>query len=159
VAIVNDVLDLSKIEAGKVEIKSEASVLRAAIEGAAKIFAIRASEKNTRLEIAFDRTTPEHAIFDAVRVRQCVGNLVSNAVKFTVGGDVRVFVSASPSASAGEIVSVRVSDTGIGMDGSAQARLFQMFSQADASIERVYGPAPFLLEPKRGGGATAPPFA
>jgi len=138
-AIVNDVLDLSKIEAGKVEIRSEASDLHAAIEGAAKIFASRAAEKHTRLEIVFDPATPLRAKFDAVRVRQCVGNLVSNAVKFTARGDVRVFVRTSSCPLAGDLVSVQVKDTGIGMNEAAQARLFGMFSQADASIERVFG--------------------
>ncbi len=138
-AIVNDVLDLSKIEAGKVEIKNEPSGLHAAIEGAAKIFASRAAEKQTRLEIVFDQSTPQHAMFDAVRVRQCVGNLVSNAVKFTAGGHVRVLVSTSADIPAPDLVSVRVTDTGIGMNAVSQARLFNMFSQADASIERAYG--------------------
>lgn len=137
--IVNDVLDLSKIEAGKIEIRPEASDLKATITAATRLFESQAAEKGTGLEITFDPDLPLHARFDAMRVRQCVGNLVSNAVKFTSGGEVRVHVSAAGAAGSDESVSVCVTDTGIGISKAAQDRLFSMFTQADASIERLYG--------------------
>lgn len=138
-AIVNDVLDLSKIEAGRIEIRPEANDLRATIRSAVTLFDIRAREKGTRLDLDFDPDIPSHGRFDAVRVRQCVGNLVSNAVKFTTDGQVRVRIGASVSAAGDTLVSVCVTDTGIGIDRARQDHLFSMFSQADGSIEQTYG--------------------
>lgn len=138
-AIVNDVLDLSKIEAGKVEIRPEPNDLGATILSAVKLFAPRAAEKGTRLEIDLDPALAYYGRFDAVRVRQCIGNLVSNAVKFTTGGKVQVSVRVPAGPSAENLVSVCVSDTGIGISSAAQSRLFAKFSQADGSIERTYG--------------------
>ena len=108
-SILNDVLDLSKIEAGRLDIAPvDTSVLQA----------LR---------------------FDPVRVRQCVLNLVSNAVKFTREGQVEIKLSVSPTGADRTLVTIEVSDTGIGMDDRTCARLFEAFSQADASTTRKFG--------------------
>lgn len=138
-SIVNDVLDLSKIEAGKVELAPAVAPLRTMIESAVKLFVARAAEQDTRLDVAFDDTIHRYAAFDAVRVRQCIGNLVSNAVKFTSGGAISVVVTSASHPSGDLLVNVSVSDTGIGMDEAALNRLFKAFSQADSSIQSRFG--------------------
>lgn len=137
--IVNDVLDLSKIEAGKIEIIPEPGDLKAAVTAATRLFETQAAEKGTRLQIVFGTDLPACVRFDAMRVRQCLGNLVSNAVKFTSGGEVRVQVTVDGDGTRGEVISICVTDTGIGISLAAQERLFSTFTQADASIERRYG--------------------
>ncbi len=146
--IINDVLDFSKIEAGRVELESAPFVLREAIEAALDILAPTAAKKGLELVYAVDEDLPVALVGDAGRLRQVVLNLLSNAVKFTERGEVVVTVGGSRLAggrgngAAGRSrweIRVGVRDTGIGIPAEAMGRLFQSFSQVDASIARRYG--------------------
>jgi PAS domain S-box-containing protein len=143
--IVNDILDFSKIEAGQIELESIPFELGACIEGALDMVAPAAAAKDLELVYAPEVDLPPTLVGDPGRLRQIVLNLVSNAVKFTHAGEVRVSVAARrlevprvddlPTWE----VAVEVRDTGIGIAPDVMSRLFQSFSQADASISRRYG--------------------
>lgn len=137
-AIVDDILDLSKIEAGRLDIVPHDDDLPAAIKGTVALFTPKAQEKGLELNLNIDPSTPDWTAFDAVRVRQCVANLVSNAIKFTGAGRVGVNVSVSGSDNQ-RIATIAVSDTGVGMSEMEMARLFKSFSQANESTARVFG--------------------
>ncbi|MEQ9505852.1 MAG: ATP-binding protein [Hyphomonas sp.] len=138
VAIVDDVLDLSKIEAGKLEIHPVACDLRHMARRITRLFEPKAHEKGVKLLLEISDPLTSALAFDPVRVRQCLSNLVSNAVKFTAMGEVRVALQTQEE-DGGWRVTVRVSDTGIGISAEALSRLFSEFSQADASTTRRYG--------------------
>jgi signal transduction histidine kinase/DNA-binding response OmpR family regulator len=143
--IINDVLDFSKIEAGRVELEAQPFVLRDAIEASLDILAPTAAKKGLELIYAIDEDLPTTFRGDAGRLRQVVLNLLSNAVKFTEAGEVLVTVGgsevrpASKRVPAAWEIRLDVRDTGIGIPASAMDRLFQSFSQVDASIARRYG--------------------
>jgi GAF domain-containing protein/DNA-binding response OmpR family regulator len=143
--IINDVLDFSKIEAGRVDLDTSPFVLREAIEAALDILAPTAARKGLELVYSVDEELPVALVGDAGRLRQVVLNLLSNAVKFTERGEVVVTVGGSQVPGVGRAgrdrwaIRVDVRDTGIGIPASAMDRLFQSFSQVDASIARRYG--------------------
>jgi signal transduction histidine kinase/DNA-binding response OmpR family regulator/putative methionine-R-sulfoxide reductase with GAF domain len=142
--IINDVLDFSKIEAGRVELEATPFVLRDAIEASLDILAPAAASKGLELVYAIDEDLPAVLVGDSGRLRQMVLNLLSNAVKFTERGEVVVTVGGSPHdvgrrEPARWEIRVDVRDTGIGIPPKAMDRLFQSFSQVDASIARRYG--------------------
>jgi len=137
-AIVNDVLDLSKIEAGRLEITPVDHDLGHLMRRLQKLWIVRAEEKGIKLIVASDASLPPRLKFDPVRARQCISNLMSNAIKFTERGMITVLASAE-SAADGATVVVRVEDTGIGMDEETRGKLFQPFTQADASTSRRFG--------------------
>ena len=134
VALVNDVLDLSKIEAGKLELDSVDFRLGEAVEDISALMSTRARQKGLQLSTLIENDVPAVVRGDVLRVRQVLSNLVSNAVKFTNEGEVRVRVT-----SAGNNVRFEVTDTGIGIEPGQMARLFESFEQADASMTREYG--------------------
>ncbi len=135
--IVNDILDFSKIEAGKLSIESvpldPRQLIGQVMEGMAEL----ASAKSLPLVAALGELPPA-VLGDPVRIAQILYNLVSNAVKFTERGEVRVLASAEPGP-AGPLLVVTVRDTGIGIDAAALDRLFQPFEQADGSFTRRFG--------------------
>jgi len=133
--IINDILDFSKIESGKLELEIIEMSLSDVIESVAELLAPRASEKGIGLMTFIDPALPDLFMGDATRLRQIVTNLAGNAVKFTDKGYVRI----SAEAAADGHVRFTISDTGIGLNGEQQAKLFEPFSQADASISRRYG--------------------
>jgi signal transduction histidine kinase/ActR/RegA family two-component response regulator len=133
-AIVNDVLDLSKIGAGKLALEDVEFDLAAAITSAHATFAPVAAEKGLAFDLEVASCARGVYRGDPVRVRQILYNLISNALKFTDAGEVRVRLSRS-----GEELSLEVSDTGIGIPIERQKALFQPFVQADASTTRRYG--------------------
>ena len=138
--LLNDVLDLSKIDAGKLEIAPVDGDLRSSLMGLVHLFQPGADDKGVALTAALDPTIPEHLNFDPVRVRQCVGNVLSNAIKFTSSGgriDLRVACTGDPDGV--YHVAVTVSDTGIGMTPETMTKLFLVFTQADDSISRRFG--------------------
>jgi GAF domain-containing protein/DNA-binding response OmpR family regulator len=143
--IINDILDFSKIEAGRVELDQEPFDLRASIEGAVDVLAPAAATKHLELVYAIDEELPRTIVGDQGRLRQIVINLLSNAIKFTERGEVELAATGRPlgtdGTSAGErwTFAIRVRDTGIGIPADRMDRLFQSFSQADASISRRYG--------------------
>jgi len=142
--IINDILDFSKIEAGKVELDRRPFALAPCIEGALDVLAPAAAARHLELVYAIDDGLPRMIVGDEGRLRQIVLNLLSNAVKFTEHGEVELAVSGRPLAATGATggrwtFTVEVRDTGIGIPVDRVGRLFQSFSQADASISRRYG--------------------
>ncbi|MFM2065729.1 MAG: hypothetical protein RLZZ584_638 [Pseudomonadota bacterium] len=141
--VINDILDYSKAEVGKLEIEQQAFDLRRCIEDALDLVAPRALEKNLNLAYLIEDGTPEALLGDATRIRQILVNLLSNAVKFTHQGEVLVTVDsvAVPAADAPDTWRLRLSvkDSGIGIAAEHLPRLFQSFSQVDASTTRKYG--------------------
>ncbi|CAK0768168.1 two-component system, sensor histidine kinase and response regulator [Azospirillaceae bacterium] len=138
--IINDILDFSKVEAGRMEFEECPFEIGALVEGVIDVLAPRARSK--KIDIAY--MTPKESygqlLGDAGRLRQVLLNLAGNAVKFThVGGVSIVVVIENGAASNGARVSIRVSDTGIGISDVAKTRMFEMFSQADASTTRRFG--------------------
>jgi signal transduction histidine kinase/CheY-like chemotaxis protein len=138
-ALLNDVLDLSKIEAGKFDISPTDASVHHMLRRQLKLWKPRAEEKGLDLSLAFDADLPAYLSFDTVRVQQCISNLVSNAIKFTSEGRVEIFASAREIADGGHLVTIRVKDTGPGMDAETLGRLFQPFAQADETISRRHG--------------------
>ena len=139
-ALLNDVLDFSKIDAGKMDITPIDGDLRETVTRVMQLFHPGATDKGVKLTAAFDPALPERLNFDPVRVRQCVGNLLSNAIKFTVsGGRVDLWLSASGQAGGAQLVTMNIVDTGIGMDRNTIDRLFSAFTQADGSTSRRFG--------------------
>ncbi|MCB2113205.1 MAG: response regulator [Parvularculaceae bacterium] len=137
-ALLNDVLDLSKVEAGKLEVSPVDADFRETLDRVVKLFEPLAEDRGTRLIVNYDAGAPDWARFDPVRVRQCVTNLISNAVKFTSVGEIAIDVRAQR-AEAGNVFAVTVRDTGIGMDEETLKRLFRPYSQGDATIARRFG--------------------
>jgi len=141
--IVNNVLDLAKIEAGEMPIEAEPLVLRDLLDGVDALFHQQAEDKGVSLSVELDPALPEVLVGDALRLRQVLTNLVGNALKFTEQGQVQVILSAIPFSSAQPSDTVRVRgvvrDTGVGMSPEVQARVFTPFLQADASTTRRYG--------------------
>jgi CheY-like chemotaxis protein/nitrogen-specific signal transduction histidine kinase len=138
--ILNDILDVSKIEAGKLELETIAMDLCEVAGRVGELWREAASAKGVRLVLQIDETTPKWLAGDPTRLRQVMTNLVSNALKFTPpGGEVRL--SVRPVAHADDQVSVEiaVADTGIGMSAAGVAKLFQTYSQTEASTARKFG--------------------
>jgi signal transduction histidine kinase/CheY-like chemotaxis protein len=138
-ALLNDVLDLSKIEAGKFDIVPTDASLHHMMRRQMRLWKPRAEEKDLDLSLAFDADLPAYLAFDTVRVQQCVSNLVSNAIKFTREGSVEIFVSSKSIGDGSHMIDVRVRDTGPGMDADTLGRLFKPFAQADETIQRSHG--------------------
>jgi PAS domain S-box-containing protein len=137
--VIDDILDYSKIEAGKLELEREPFDLRESVEGALDIVAPRASEKDVELGCLVDEDVPAGIVGDATRLRQVLLNLLSNAVKFTEEGEVVVHVDAEPAGTSSYRLHLAVRDTGMGIPRDRMDRLFASFSQIDASTTRRYG--------------------
>jgi len=137
--IVDDTLDLARIEAGRIELDDAPFSIVHVLEGCVETFAARARGKHIRLLDYVDPALPPLLLGDAMRLRQILSNLCNNAVKFTAAG--RVAVCAHLAEATADRVRVRfsVQDTGIGIPAQAQARLFQRFRQADAATAASYG--------------------
>ena len=134
--VIGDILDLSKIEAGKLELSQEPFELRAVVEDVCSIVALGAAMADVRLASALECDLPSRVCGDEHRLRQVLTNLVSNAVKFTPDGEVTITVGRAPGESA---VRFEVADTGIGIAREAQDAIFESFAQADGSTTRRYG--------------------
>lgn len=144
--LINDILDFSKIESGRLELESIAFELVPRIEETLDLFALQAGEKGLSLTYTIDPSTPPAIVGDPSRLRQVLTNLVSNAVKFTSQGEVVLSVeSKSVSNTQGDTSSDEVElhfavrDTGIGIPEKGISRLFESFSQVDASTTRKFG--------------------
>jgi PAS domain S-box-containing protein len=137
--VIDDILDFSKIEAGRLELEQAPFDLRQLLEGALDIVAPRASDKHVELGCLVDEAVPDGIVGDVNRLRQVLLNLLSNAVKFTEAGEVIVHVDAEPTGRGKHRVHLAVRDTGIGIPQDRMARLFESFSQVDASTSRRYG--------------------
>jgi len=137
--LLNDILDSSKIEAGKLELDPVNFGLRELLDSALKLMALRAVEKGLTLHCEIAPNTPDDVIADPGRLRQVLVNLVGNAIKFTGRGEVRVEVSVESSSSDVMVLRFSVSDTGIGIPKDKQEIIFEPFRQADGSTTRRYG--------------------
>ncbi len=137
--IINDILDYSKIELGKLELERHPFDLRRTIEESLDLLAPNAAEKNLNLAYLIDDGVPAVLVSDATRLRQILVNLISNAIKFTPRGEVLVLVEATPLPTGEHEVRLSVKDTGIGIPRERIRHLFQSFSQLDASTTRKYG--------------------
>jgi len=137
--IINDILDASKIEAGKMTVEAVDMDLRRTIEEAAGLLVPAATAKGLSLTCTIAPDVPAQLMGDPVRVRQTLVNLVGNAVKFTDAGAITVEVRVLRRASSHVVVRVSVTDTGIGIPPERQAGLFESFAQGDDSTTRVYG--------------------
>ncbi|HRW48325.1 MAG TPA: PAS domain S-box protein [Caldilinea sp.] len=140
--IIDDILDFSKIEAGKLEIESEPTAIAEVVEKACDMLDHLTGKKGVELTLFTDPAIPAQVFGDAARLRQIVINLASNAIKFSSGLDRpgRVSVRAvSAEHGPDRVVEIRVTDNGVGIDETTQARLFTAFTQADASTTRRFG--------------------
>jgi signal transduction histidine kinase/ActR/RegA family two-component response regulator len=137
--LINDILDFSKIEAGKLKLECLPVDVRHTVEQAVGLLAVQAAEKHLRLFFKVDPSTPKTVMGDVVRLRQVLVNLLGNAVKFTAAGEVSISVSAQPAESGRHFLSFVVRDSGPGIPAEDQKRIFESFSQVDASISRKYG--------------------
>jgi PAS domain S-box-containing protein len=139
-ALIDDLLDLSKIEAGRLEVERSKVELQALLDELEVVVGREARTKGLRLTVERGEGLPHVIYTDAMRLRQVLLNVVGNAVKFTDEGGVTLTVTARPMASGGTIeLSFRVEDTGVGIAAEHRAKLFQAFSQADASMARKFG--------------------
>ncbi|MBU0604175.1 MAG: response regulator [Gammaproteobacteria bacterium] len=138
-AILNDVLDLSKIESGRLEIERVAFRLDTVVDHMVDVIGVKAEEKDIELLFSAQPGIPTALIGDPVRLGQVLINLGSNAIKFSEHGDVIIDVTLEARDEAGVELHFSVADCGIGMDEVQLARLFQPFTQADSSITRRYG--------------------
>jgi PAS domain S-box-containing protein len=137
--IINDILDLSKIEAGKLELEHAEFRLSEAVDAAVDMLAEHARGKGVELRAFIERRTPSRVVGDRFRLQQILTNLVSNAVKFTAEGEITVRVTEGEPTATGQRVRFEISDTGIGIEPGAAERLFEPFSQADSSTTRTFG--------------------
>jgi signal transduction histidine kinase/CheY-like chemotaxis protein/HPt (histidine-containing phosphotransfer) domain-containing protein len=138
-ALLNDILDLSKIEAGKLELEVSDFALSRVFEDAYNILHYRADEKGLKFFVRVADDVPKCLRGDPLRFSQILINLASNAIKFTSEGEVAIDVSLKTLNKNGCRLRVSVSDTGVGMSEEQQARLFSAYSQADSSTTRQYG--------------------
>ncbi len=144
-ALLNDILDLSKIEAGMLVIEASPFALRQCVEEAAALLATQAARKGLEIVCRIAPAVPARIESDPTRLRQILVNLLDNAVKFTSAGKILLQVEVcpppGPELSPGELVELRfaVRDTGIGIPADRMDRLFRSFSQADSSTSRLYG--------------------
>ena len=137
--IIDDILDFSKIEAGKLELEEGSVEIRACAESALDLVAVSASKKEIELGCLVDDDVPAAIVGDATRLKQALGNLLANAVKFTEAGEVVLAVTAADAGGDLRRVRFSVRDTGIGIPAERMHRLFEPFSQVDASTTRRYG--------------------
>lgn len=143
--IINDLLDLSKIEAGMLDLESIRFRPIEVLRGVRSLMDVRATEKGLKLRVECDGPIPETILSDPTRVQQILVNLVGNALKFTERGEVCVTArlresdAESEDSESAALLEFEVRDTGIGMDGDTIERLFRPFTQADASMTRRFG--------------------
>jgi PAS domain S-box-containing protein len=139
-ALINDILDLSKIEAGKLSFDIRRCSIVALLADVASVVRPRAEQRGIALSIEYPGVLPEAILTDGARLRQAVINLVGNAVKFTRKGGVRVVTSFLPDFRGDQpVVQIEVIDTGIGIREEVLPQLFQPFVQGDASVHKEYG--------------------
>lgn len=138
-SMVNDVLDISKVEAGKMSLDKEPCSLSEIIEETIKLFSTRASEKNIVLRFYKSELVGDYVLSDANRIKQILLNLISNAIKFTNKGMVKVELIENRDKERSGNFLFKVSDTGVGIPTAALSKIFKPFSQADSSVTRKFG--------------------
>ncbi|HRS40370.1 MAG TPA: ATP-binding protein, partial [Bacteroidia bacterium] len=138
-SVINDILDYSKIESAKMELEYKPFALKRCIEETFDLMASKAIEKKLSLRYSVAKGTPSYIYGDLTRLRQVLMKLVSNAIKFTQQGGITIHVSKMREEGKHVELLFEVQDTGLGIPADRIARLFQSFSQADASTARTYG--------------------
>ena len=137
--VIDDILDFSKVEAGKLEIDCVDFILREQLESALNSLAFQAEQKSVDLSLSVDQNVPSAVHSDPLRLRQIILNLVGNAVKFTHEGRVTVHVSSEPLSESEVTLKFAIIDTGIGIAPEKLTSIFEAFSQADSSTTRKFG--------------------
>ncbi|GAB4303457.1 MAG: hypothetical protein Fur0025_44750 [Oscillatoriaceae cyanobacterium] len=138
-SLINDILDLSKIESGKMELNYEPIFLRELIQEIQDIFAPQAQAKQLSIGSAITDEVPDAIIFDEVRLRQILFNVVGNGIKFTASGMVMIRISSQMKTADMVELEIAISDTGIGINMAEQERIFEAFIQGDGQTTRRYG--------------------
>lgn len=138
-SLLNDILDLSKVEAGKMELSPVPFEPQQLVEETTRLFAQSAQAKGLSIEAKWLGPSKRHYAADAIRLRQMLSNLISNAIKFTARGFVRVEAAVVEEDEGKALLEFSVTDSGIGIPPEKQAKLFQPFSQTDSSTTREYG--------------------
>ena len=136
--LINDILDLSKVEAGRLEVERLPCEVHQVVLDVAKIMAVKADEKGIGLRVSFEGPLPREASTDPHRLRQVITNLVGNAIKFTAKGEVRISLRMDP-APGSTLMQIDVADSGIGIPADRLESIFEPFVQAEASTTRTYG--------------------
>jgi signal transduction histidine kinase len=137
--IIRDILDLSRIESGKIHLETENFSLKKTIEEIAGVLQSKADSKKIDIFTELQEGLPDQIIGDQLRLKQVIGNLLDNAIKFTHQGRIELKVSQVDSEKDGSELLFEVIDTGIGIDEETQSRLFEEFEQAHSSTTRLYG--------------------
>jgi signal transduction histidine kinase/CheY-like chemotaxis protein len=138
-AILNDILDVSKIEAGQLQLESAEVDLHALVSHVVHVLAVRAAEADIEISIDIDPEVPRYVFSDTVRLRQILTNLISNAIRFTKGGDVVTTLRLLEHHAKYARVRFSVRDTGVGIPENKLETIFEEFAQADTSTTREYG--------------------
>jgi PAS domain S-box-containing protein len=136
-ALINDVLDLARVERGRLQLERIPINLDSLLDGVIESLAVRANEKRLALLGSIDSNLARRRLGDPLRLRQILVNLIGNAIKFTERGHIKVRISPSPESD--DVLHFAVSDTGIGIPASKFGQIFSSFSQADSSTARRYG--------------------
>jgi two-component system sensor histidine kinase/response regulator len=137
--LINSVLDLARMESGRLSLEATAFDLVEVVEKTVETLAVRADEKQLELAIRFAPEVPLRLVGDPLRLRQVVTNLIGNAIKFTDSGEVAILIEPDPAAEKPGHLRFAVSDTGIGIGADKLANIFSAFTQADSSTTRKYG--------------------
>jgi len=138
--ILNDILDISKIEAGEVKLEYVAFSIKKALEHSVELYSGMAKAKEVRIDWKISKETPENIVSDLGRVQQILKNLISNALKFTDKGKVEISIKKEKrSKDNKDVIYVEVKDTGIGISKENIKHIFKKFTQADASVTRKFG--------------------
>lgn len=137
--LLSDILDLARVESGKLELTEDAFELATAVREAAQLYAENAREKHLDFHVDIDLEDDVWVLGDAVRLKQVLTNLISNAVKFTSKGFVGLVVQRGVDRNGSPVLRLTVEDSGIGFDAATRARLFSRFEQADGGITRKFG--------------------
>ncbi|WP_415237060.1 ATP-binding protein [Sneathiella sp.] len=138
-AILNDILDQSKLEAGKIEIENTDFNFRHLIDETVQLFSAKYREKGLNLDVKIDADLPQSICADRLRIGQILSNLIGNALKFTENGGTTVSVRQLSQEDDNICLKFEVTDTGIGLTKNVQDKLFKPFAQADNSTSRIYG--------------------
>ncbi|MEI6323585.1 MAG: response regulator [bacterium] len=138
-SLINDILDLSKIEAGQIELENAPMDIRECIEASLSITSSMAEDKGLELKLSIDPALPKIVQGDSFRLRQVLLNLLMNAVKFTAKGSIKLSVACTDEPLSTPLINFVITDSGIGISAEDQQQLFHVFAQGDASFSRRYG--------------------
>lgn len=137
--IINDILDVSKMESGVIELEERPINIKEVAENVINLQYEKAKNKGLKLLLSFDQSIPEYIIGDSTRISQILINLVGNAIKFTNEGSVELRIMETSRDGNGTVIKFSVKDTGIGIEKTKQGRVFERFTQAESATTRIYG--------------------